>query len=66
MITFGSGAQTAHSILEIVRKRRAELADAVCVGRPKTIEVYREYVGRITELDEIESEIVKALNDHQR
>lgn len=65
-ITFGSAIQTAQSILAIVRERRADLAQKTAKGFPKTIEAYREFVGRISALDDLESEIVEALNNYQR
>lgn len=66
MITFGSPVQTAQSILAMVRERRADLAQKTAIGTPKTIEAYREFVGRISALDDLETEIVAALNAYQR
>ena len=40
-----------------MRERRATAAQDLALGKPKTIEAYRELVGYIRALDEVETEI---------
>lgn len=46
-------------ILVFVRKERAQEAEKLCIGTPKTWEAYREAVTRIQTFDAIESEMAK-------
>lgn len=46
-------------ILAFVRKRRAESAEGVCIGKTKTWDDYRHETGYIKALDEVETEMRK-------
>lgn len=47
------------------RERRATAAQDMAMGKPKTLEAYRELVGYVRALDEIETDIASVLNETQ-
>jgi len=50
-----------HDVLDFVREQRAERAQKMALGAPKSFEEYREYVGFIQAMDAVETAIVDGM-----